>query len=812
MNYILPLLISCFICIPVKTEAQKWPWSQQKPIIDRIEPSSGAPGVTVTITGRNFDSAQLPISKLSPVKFHIIPTPVMAEIVSWNDNRIVIKVPPGKGSVNVTVGESNKYIFTYRKPQIANIYPSSGKVGTDQCIPTTVTVTGKDFGFRQFIGDGTRLMFGQSVVAGDKIKEWNDKKIVFKTIDDCGSGLKDKALLAKLIKYAIKGYGAPTESLDLVNLLIEHKIQEVVISAKRDGLETNVRVITSAGESNRVKFVYPLEAMKEPVKPEGKLTPLWKASAIWSGDFSGPRDSKGRRWFDPDFDDSDWTPITLPDNNSFYSLKPLDRFYRASLNLSNWGTIRLSFLSDDGVWIFLNGRFLGHWGGQWRIGGCVNNPMGRCLENVNVQPIAIPSNLLVSGNNVIAVRVSNGGYDSYFDMGIEKMTAESRKVSQAYPRLMSYYVENYNFADINTNELVSSKAKENLRYIIEEVVPFLPEDKSRDYQLMAWWAYIEGILSKKTGPWGFSNCTDTNFDPNIDCREMWQVGYGVQVWDNINYLKEAFEITHPNQSLEHVGNEVLKMAGQNLKFPINLSIDKIVKNPKNITADKTNAYWASVLMRDPKISAYLEALIVTDWRCYGKNAGKEVPIPKWCGSNTWYFKQKETHSRKMKELINTWNELSAAETTPIPYEDFGACPFECCSYREWFANRDTIIRSDHRKGSTIVFTVKKGEKVIAITGVVITTKPGRAKVLRPVKIGNTQANPGDIVYLLTYTGEGVYKIWHQGNVVANNMDVMQDIEILEKPESIWWVTIRNKRGQTGWSDQPENFDNKDAWV
>jgi len=430
LNYIFFFLLAVSFILIVEAEAQKWPWSKEKPVIDRIQPSSGAPGIEVTITGRNFDSAKLPIEKISPVKFHTVPS-ITAKIVSWTNERIVVKVPPGRGIVNVTVGESNRSIFTYREPFISNMYPSSGKVGSDRCIPTTVTITGENFGFRQFTGDGTRLMFGQSVVTGDKIKEWNNKKIVFETPDDCGSGLRFLSDVSEFIGYAIKVHNALTfgssqwaEYLsEFTNFAIEHKIQEVVMTAKRDGLETNVRIVTSAGESNKVKFIYPLEVTSAPpssLPPAASLLFSWKASATWSGDFNGPRDSKGRRWFDPDFNDSNWTPITLPDNDSFYSHNPLDRFYRASFDLSNIEIIKLSFSSDDGVWIYVNGRYLGHWGGQWRKGGCVNSPLKRCVENINVQPVVIPSHLLFPCKNSIAVRVSNGGYNSYFDMRVEK--------------------------------------------------------------------------------------------------------------------------------------------------------------------------------------------------------------------------------------------------------------------------------------------------------------------------------------------------------------------------------------------------------
>jgi hypothetical protein len=34
--------------------------------------------------------------------------------------------------------------------------------------------------------------------------------------------------------------------------------------------------------------------------------------------------------------------------------------------------------------------------------------------------------------------------------------------------------------------------------------------------------------------------------------------------------------------------------------------------------------------------------------------------------------------------------------------------------------------------------------------------------------------------------------------------------ILERPRSVWWVQIRNAKGQIGWTDEPEKFGNKDA--
>ena len=144
-----------------------------------------------------------------------------------------------------------------------------------------------------------------------------------------------------------------------------------------------------------------------------------------------------------------------------------------------------------------------------------------------------------------------------------------------------------------------------------------------------------------------------------------------------------------------------------------------------------------------------------------------------------------------------------------PYEDQGACPFECSTYRTWVAKRDIVIRKDMNEKSPVVFKVRKGEKVTGITGVVVTTTPGVAKVIKATNIDGEQANVGDTVYVLTYSGEGVYKIWYKGKTVVD-MDIMGDIEIINTPKSIWWVKIKNNKGQIGWTSQSEDFGNQDA--
>jgi hypothetical protein len=153
---------------------------------------------------------------------------------------------------------------------------------------------------------------------------------------------------------------------------------------------------------------------------------------------------------------------------------------------------------------------------------------------------------------------------------------------------------------------------------------------------------------------------------------------------------------------------------------------------------------------------------------------------------------------------------SFSQTLQLPYNDVGACPFECCTYREWVANKDTVIYKEMREGSPIAFRIKRGVTVTGITGVVITTKAGQVKALRNTKLERISVKAGDILYTLTYLGEGYYKVWYKGEMTTESFYEEPGMKVLSEPESIWWVKIKNRRGQVGWTKLPENFNNMDA--
>ena len=96
---------------------------------------------------------------------------------------------------------------------------------------------------------------------------------------------------------------------------------------------------------------------------------------------------------------------------------------------------------------------------------------------------------------------------------------------------------------------------------------------------------------------------------------------------------------------------------------------------------------------------------------------------------------------------------SRSQSTPPPnYPNLGACPFECCTHREWSVLSATTLYKDRTSGSPVSFRVRGGERVIGLTGVVITIKPGKAVIKKAATLGEDshkfRVKAGDILYLL----------------------------------------------------------------
>ena len=168
------------------------------------------------------------------------------------------------------------------------------------------------------------------------------------------------------------------------------------------------------------------------------------------------------------------------------------------------------------------------------------------------------------------------------------------------------------------------------------------------------------------------------------------------------------------------------------------------------------------------------------------------------------------------------------ERPPLPYADWGACPFECCTYREWTANAPLKAYGTRITKAAVVFEVKRGESVRGVTGVVITSQYGVSKVLKPIQLGYREKSdkpelslqPGELLYTLHYLGEGMDLFWYKGKVYSDQIGGSEpdpdppasdlNIQTVSVAKYVWWVKIKNAKGQIGWSKETKKFDHMDA--
>jgi hypothetical protein len=175
---------------------------------------------------------------------------------------------------------------------------------------------------------------------------------------------------------------------------------------------------------------------------------------------------------------------------------------------------------------------------------------------------------------------------------------------------------------------------------------------------------------------------------------------------------------------------------------------------------------------------------------------------------------------------------------PLPYVDQGACPFECCTYRDWTAETrlDAYKHYEAPGRREITFGVKPGERVTAMTGVVITASATQVRITKPTTLEvyskrfpksapeKVALSRGDRVDLFTPQGEGWMSGWTQGRLLesfdaANFADARfcsrnpRCTGIIEKQaKREWWVKVRNAQGQIGWilMGPAPNFSGADA--
>ena len=155
----------------------------------------------------------------------------------------------------------------------------------------------------------------------------------------------------------------------------------------------------------------------------------------------------------------------------------------------------------------------------------------------------------------------------------------------------------------------------------------------------------------------------------------------------------------------------------------------------------------------------------------------------------------------------------------------GVCPFECCTYRKWYAEKDLALYESPDKESPVVAKLVEGEEVKAITGEMHII-PSKFIFNKPHWQGY---KPMDVIWILHNEGEGEYRAWNGKKKVGIIFDDPNDNDhfaadacerewsqincagTLMKPlQSVWWVKAQTKHKITGWTYQPDDFRNLDA--
>jgi hypothetical protein len=153
-------------------------------------------------------------------------------------------------------------------------------------------------------------------------------------------------------------------------------------------------------------------------------------------------------------------------------------------------------------------------------------------------------------------------------------------------------------------------------------------------------------------------------------------------------------------------------------------------------------------------------------------------------------------------LIRSANRNPEERKPPRVYVDAGACPFECCTYREWTVEEKTALL-DRPGGARVITTVSKGDTVMGLTGEVISTP---IPVVADRDVPETPIKKGDTFYVLHYEGEGYWKVWLRGKTTQIHQSVMD----VPQPRAKWWVKIRDSHGNVGWALSHRNFGHQDT--
>jgi hypothetical protein len=161
----------------------------------------------------------------------------------------------------------------------------------------------------------------------------------------------------------------------------------------------------------------------------------------------------------------------------------------------------------------------------------------------------------------------------------------------------------------------------------------------------------------------------------------------------------------------------------------------------------------------------------------------------------------------------------AMDAPALPFYDWNACPFEGCAYRRWTARKPIVVYDTWKAGRRSVTKLSKGEKVVGLTGVVITIRPGVVRMDRDLAEVGLQR--GDAILVYTNQGEGVASAWFKGRFYPefdlsfargpadSGCLARRCAGIYTDGKYSWWARIKTRRGVIGWVMAAGTFDGQD---
>jgi pentatricopeptide repeat protein len=191
-----------------------------------------------------------------------------------------------------------------------------------------------------------------------------------------------------------------------------------------------------------------------------------------------------------------------------------------------------------------------------------------------------------------------------------------------------------------------------------------------------------------------------------------------------------------------------------------------------------------------------------------------------------YAAREKENQQNLRHAENALSSMAAKDLPPNPYRHDGACPFECCTYRQWRTKAAVQLRKAI-DSSKIVAEIPAGASVAGLTGEV-RGEPEPYAVLED----NGELKAGSVIFFLDNIGEGYVNYWYQGELNpglglpaglrsytyeqcdSNGASLKGNCSLKRmRPErkfgNEWWVKIRFA-GTEGWALNTGQFDNVDA--